>query len=93
LHPHDLKEFTDQLYGLRKLAQRGKHEFYKLCAVLDIDHRLTPPMSPQTNGLVERLTAGLRTSSKATTSNLGKNWKPRCTAMSGFTTVSSHNQP
>jgi len=48
------KEFTDRLFGLRKRAQSGKHEFDKLCAVLDIDHRLTPPMSPQTNGMVER---------------------------------------
>ena len=48
------KEFTDRLFGLRKRAQTGKHEFDKLCAVLDIDHRLTPPISPQTNGMVER---------------------------------------
>jgi hypothetical protein len=39
---------------LRNRSQTGKHEFDKLCAVLDIDHRLTPPMSPQTNGIVER---------------------------------------
>ena len=48
------KEFTDRLFGLRKHAQSGKHEFDKLCAELDIEHRLTPPRSPQTNGMVER---------------------------------------
>ncbi|MFT5342731.1 MAG: transposase InsO family protein, partial [Paracoccaceae bacterium] len=32
----------------------GKHEFDKLCAELGIEHRLTPPRSPQTNGMVER---------------------------------------
>ena len=48
------KEFTDRLFGLRKRAQSGKHEFDKLCAELDIEHRLTPPRSPQTNGMVER---------------------------------------
>ncbi len=48
------KEFTDRLFGLRKRAQTGRHEFDRLCAELDIDHRLTPPMSPQTNGMVER---------------------------------------
>ena len=48
------KEFTDRLFGLRKRAQTGKHEFDKLCVELEIDHRLTPPMSPQTNGMVER---------------------------------------
>jgi hypothetical protein len=48
------KEFTDRLFGLRKRAQSGKHEFDTLCAALEIEHRLTPPRSPQTNGMVER---------------------------------------
>ena len=48
------KEFTDRLFGLRKRAQSGKHEFDRLCADLGIEHRLTPPRSPQTNGMVER---------------------------------------
>jgi transposase InsO family protein len=48
------KEFTDRLFGLRKRAQSGKHEFDRLCTELDIEHRLTPPRSPQTNGMVER---------------------------------------
>ena len=48
------KEFTDRLFGLRKPAQSGKHEFDRLCAQLDIEHRLIPPRSPQTNGMVER---------------------------------------
>ena len=37
------KEFTDRLFGLRKRAATGAHEFDTLCAVLDIEHRLTPP--------------------------------------------------
>ena len=48
------KEFTDRLFGLRKRAATGEHEFDTLCAALDIEHRLTPPKSPQTNGMVER---------------------------------------
>jgi len=48
------KEFTDRLFGLRKRAATGKHDFDTLCAALDIEHRLTPPRSPQTNGMVER---------------------------------------
>ncbi len=48
------KEFTDRLFGLRKRAATGAHAFDALCADLDIDHRLTPPKSPQTNGMVER---------------------------------------
>ena len=30
------------------------HEFDQLCTDLGIEHRLTPPMRPQTNGMVER---------------------------------------
>jgi transposase InsO family protein len=48
------KEFTDRLFGLRKRAATGAHEFDTLCVALDIEHRLTPPKSPQTNGMVER---------------------------------------
>ena len=52
--PGSGKEFTDRLFGLRKRAATGAHEFDKLCAALDIERRLTPPKSPQTNGMVER---------------------------------------
>jgi transposase InsO family protein len=48
------KEFTDRLFGLCKRAATGEHEFDTLCAALAIEHRLTPPKSPQTNGMVER---------------------------------------
>ena len=43
-----------RLFGLRKRSATGEHEFDKLCAELGIEHRLTPPKSPQTNGMVER---------------------------------------
>ena len=48
------KAFTDRLFGLRKRAATGQHEFDRLCADLGIEHRLTPPMRPQTNGMVKR---------------------------------------
>ena len=47
-------EFTDRLFGSRARAPTGTHEFDQLCAQLGIEHRLTPPRHPQTNGMVER---------------------------------------
>ena len=32
----------------------GEHEFDQLCQALGIEHRLTKPKTPQTNGMVER---------------------------------------
>jgi transposase InsO family protein len=48
------KEFTDRLFGLRKRAATGQHEFDQLCAEFGVEHRLAPPQHPQTNGMVER---------------------------------------
>ena len=48
------KEFTDRLFASRARAPSGSHEFDQLCTELGIEHRLTPPKSPQTNGMVER---------------------------------------
>jgi len=48
------EEFTDRLFGLRKRAATGGHGFDELCSELDIEHPLTPPRSPQTNGMAER---------------------------------------
>ena len=48
------KEFTDRLFGLRKRAATGEHQFDTLCTEMGIEHRLPPPKSPQTNGMVER---------------------------------------
>jgi transposase InsO family protein len=48
------KEFTDRLFALRRREPTGRHEFDKLCAELDIEHRLTKPRSLQIQGRVER---------------------------------------
>lgn len=48
------KEFTDRLFGGRAREATGQHEFDQLCQALGIEHRLTEPNTPQTNGMVER---------------------------------------
>lgn len=48
------KESTDRLFASRARAASGDHELDHLCAELGIEHSLTPPKSPQTNGMVER---------------------------------------
>jgi len=48
------KEFTDRLFGSKDRQPTGEHEFDQLCEALGIEHRLTKPRTPQTNGMVER---------------------------------------
>lgn len=48
------KEFTDRLFASREREPRGHHVFDQLCNALGIEHRLTKPKTPQTNGMVER---------------------------------------
>ncbi len=48
------KEFTDRLFASRARQPSGEHEFDQLCQALGIEHRLTQPKHPQTNGMVER---------------------------------------
>lgn len=50
---NNVKEFTDRLFGLRRRAATGNHDFDRFCVELGIGHRLTPAMRPQTNGVVE----------------------------------------
>jgi Integrase core domain len=46
--------FTDSLLASRERQATGKHAFDQLCQALSIEHRLTKPRTPQTNGMVER---------------------------------------
>ena len=48
------KEFTDRLFANKQRQATGNHLFDQLCEALGIEHRLTQPRSPQTNGMVER---------------------------------------
>lgn len=44
-------QFTDRM---KDKTPSGQHAFDKVCAGMDIEHRLAPPRHPQTNGMVER---------------------------------------
>ncbi|WCM91757.1 IS481 family transposase [Acidovorax sp. NCPPB 2350] len=48
------KEFTDRLFASKEREPSGNHEFDQLCQELGIEHRLTRPRTPRTNGMVER---------------------------------------
>lgn len=53
------REFTDRAFGRREKDASGEHEFDALCQALGIEHRLTKPRHPQTNGMVERFNGRL----------------------------------
>jgi hypothetical protein len=46
--------FTDRLFASKEREPSGNHEFDRLCQELGIEHRLTKPRTPRTNGMVER---------------------------------------
>ena len=48
------KEFTDRFITSGERTPTGEHAFDQLCTELGIEHRLTKPKHPQTNGMVER---------------------------------------
>ena len=48
------REFTDRLFGGRVCDASGDHEFDQLCEALGIEHRLTRPRTPRTNGTLLR---------------------------------------
>lgn len=53
------KEFTDRFVTTGERTPTGQHAFDELCAALGIEHRLTRPRRPQTNGMVERFNGRL----------------------------------
>jgi transposase InsO family protein len=46
-------QFTDR-FSMKGKTPSGQHAFEKVCAGMDIEHRLAPPRHSQTNGMVER---------------------------------------
>lgn len=72
-------EFTDRFGGAhwgKRLRGTGRHAFDAVCARHAIEHRLTRPFRPQTNGMVERFNRRLAEAIRArpgTAANEGKN--------------------
>jgi len=59
-------EFTDK-FSRGKNSVSGNHKFDKECSKDNIEHRLTAPATPKTNGMVERANGTIKTSTiKAT---------------------------
>ncbi|CAC9524175.1 Mobile element protein, partial [uncultured Gammaproteobacteria bacterium] len=52
-------EFTDRFVTKDKQVS-GKHKFDKLCSLSEIEHRLTKPATPKTNGMVERVNGTIK---------------------------------
>jgi len=52
-------EFTDKFTN-RKHKASGNHEFDMACIYGHIDHRLTAPATPKTNGMVERVNGTIK---------------------------------
>jgi transposase-like protein len=48
------KEFTDRFIANGERKPTGQHPFDQVCQTHEIEHRLTKPRHPQTNGMVER---------------------------------------
>lgn len=72
-------EFTDRFGGARwgkRHSGTGRHAFDRVCARAGVEHRLTRPFRPQTNGMVERFNRRLAEAVRArpgTVANEGKN--------------------
>jgi transposase-like protein len=52
-------EFTDKFVGKEKKVS-GNHIFDTVCKKENIDHRLTAPFTPKTNGMVERVNGTIK---------------------------------
>ena len=61
LHTDNGLEFTDK-YARGNTKESGNHLFDKACAEDNIEHRLTAPFTPQTNGMVERANGTIKQS-------------------------------
>jgi len=70
-------QFTDR-FTTKDKKPSGGHAFDVACAALPAEHRLAPPLHPQTNGMVERFSGRINELLQQLVSTAGPIWKPRC---------------
>ena len=66
------KEFTDRYIPNGEREPTGNHVFDRVCTKYNIEHRLTKPAHPQTNGMVERFNGRISEIVKETIFNSSK---------------------
>ena len=66
------KEFTDRYTAQGEREPTGRHPFDQACHLHGIEHRLSPPYHPQTNGMVERFNGRIAELLKSTHFNSAK---------------------
>ena len=88
------KESTDRMFGLRKRAATGEQEFDLPCGALGTGHRLTPPGSPRTNGMVERFNGRIERGAARPSLPIRRGTRgDAAPPLYGSATGSSRNQP
>lgn len=87
------KEFTDHLFASRVREPSSQHEFDRLCQALNIEHRLTRPRTPRTNGMVERSNGCIADVPKSHRFIAARASSKPCCAMWRCSTTSCRSQP
>jgi transposase InsO family protein len=84
------KEFTDRFCTSGERSPGGKHRFDQVCAKAGIEHRLTKPRHPQTNGMVERFNG--RISEVLATNRFDSAWSLE-QALTNYASIYNHHIP
>ncbi|MBT6298368.1 MAG: DDE-type integrase/transposase/recombinase, partial [Rhodobacteraceae bacterium] len=82
----------DRLFGVHRRAVTRRPAFETFCSTLGIEHRLTPPRSAQTNGMVERINGRIGRALQSCHVRSGEGRETTLHRVPGFTTTLLHNQ-
>lgn len=77
----------DRLFGRREQSPSGQPEFDLPCNALGIEHRLTRPRRPQTNGMVECFNGRIANILRTHHSKDGESLEKRSIVTSGSATI------